>query len=180
MRKIAAGLFVSVDGVVEAPDTWTGAYFSPEIEQLIGSMMADGDTLLLGRVTYQGFADSFAGASGGMADRMNNFQKVVVSTTLDKAEWQNSTLISGNVADEITKLKQRPGRNINMSGSGTLVTWLLRKGLLDQLDLLLFPVVVGHGKRLFEGEGGQAGLKLAASETFSTGVVHLTYQRDDG
>ena len=179
MRKIVAGLFVSVDGVVEAPDTWTGAYFSPELEQLIGSMMADGDTLLLGRVTYQGFADSFGGASGGMADRMNNFQKVVVSTTLDKAEWQNSTLISGNVAEEITKLKQRPGRNINMSGSGTLVTWLLREGLLDQLDLLLFPVVVGHGKRLFEGEGSQAGLKLHASETFSTGVVHLTYQRAD-
>jgi dihydrofolate reductase len=180
MRKIVAGLFVSVDGVVEAPDTWTGAYFSPEVEQLIGSMMAGGDTLLLGRVTYQGFADSFAGESGGMADRMNNFQKVVVSTTLDKAEWQNSALISGNVAEEITKLKRRPGRNINMSGSGTLVTWLLREGLLDQLDLLLFPVVVGHGKRLFEGEGGQAGLKLAASETFSTGVVHLTYQRADG
>jgi dihydrofolate reductase len=179
MRKIAAGLFVSVDGVVEAPDTWTGAYFSPEIEQLIGSMMADGDTLLLGRVTYQGFADAFGGESGGMADQMNNFQKVVVSTTLDKAEWQNSTLISGNVAEEITKLKQRPGRNINMSGSGTLVTWLLREGLLDQLDLLLFPVVVGHGKRLFEGEGGQTGLKLAGSETFSTGVVHLTYQRAD-
>jgi dihydrofolate reductase len=180
MRKIVAGLFVSVDGVVEAPDTWTGAYFSPEIEQLIGSMMADGDTLLLGRVTYQGFADSFGGASGGMADRMNNFEKVVVSTTLDKAEWQNSTLISGNVAEEITKLKQGPGRNINMSGSGTLVTWLLREGLLDQLDLLLFPVVVGHGRRLFAGDGGQAGLKLAGSQTFSTGVVHLTYQRADG
>ena len=180
MRKIVAGLFVSVDGVVEAPDTWTGAYFSPELEQLIGSMMTDGDTLLLGRVTYQGFADSFGGASGGMADRMNNFQKVVVSTTLDKAEWQNSTLISGNVAEEITKLKQRPGRNINMSGSGTLVTWLLHEGLLDQLDLLLFPVVVGHGKRLFAGEGGQTGLKLTGSQTFSTGVVHLTYQRADG
>ena len=180
MRKIVAGLFVSVDGVVEAPDTWTGAYFSPEIERLIGSMMADGDTLLLGRVTYQGFADSFGGASGGMADRMNNFEKVVVSTTLDKAEWQNSTLISGNVAEEITKLKQGPGRNINMSGSGTLVTWLLREGLLDQLDLLQFPVVVGRGRRLFEGEGGQAGLTLAGSQTFSTGVVHLTYQRAGG
>jgi dihydrofolate reductase len=115
-----------------------------------------------------------------MADRMNSFPKVVVSTTLDRADWQNSTLISGNVTEEIIKLKQRPGRNINMSGSGTLVTWLLREGLLDQLDLLLFPVVVGHGKRLFAGDGGQAGLKLAGSQTFSTGVVHLTYQRADG
>jgi len=180
MRKIVAGLFVSVDGVVEAPDTWTGPYFTPEIGQLIESMMDDGDTLLLGRVTYQGFADAFGGQAGGMADRMNGFPKVVVSTTLDRAKWQNSTLISGNVAEEISQLKQRSGRNITMSGSGTLVSWLLREGLLDQLDLLLFPVVVGHGKRLFEGEGGQAGLKLAASETFSTGVVHLTYQRADG
>src|SRR5215468_12142827 len=180
MRKIVAGLFVSVDGVVEAPDVWTGPYFSLEVGQLIESMMADGDTLLLGRVTYQGFADSFGGQAGGMADRMNNFDKVFVSTTLDKAEWQNSTLISGNVAEEITRLKQRPGRNINMSGSGTLVDWLLRQGLLDEFHLLQFPVVVGPGKRLFEGEGGQAGLKLAGSQTFSTGVVHLIYQRAGG
>jgi dihydrofolate reductase len=115
-----------------------------------------------------------------VADRMNNFPKVVVSATLDRADWQNSTLIAANVAEEITKLKQQPGRNINMSGSGTLVTWLLREGLLDQLDLLLFPVVVGHGKRLFAGEGGQTGLELTGSQTFSTGVVHLTYQRADG
>ena len=85
--------------------------------------MDDGDTLLLGRVTYQGFATAFGGQAGGMADRMNNFPKVVVSTTLDRADWQNSTLISGNVAKEIGQLKQRPGgRNINMSGSGTLVS----------------------------------------------------------
>jgi len=180
MRKIAAGLFVSVDGVVEAPDIWTGPYFSPELGQLIESMMDDGDTLLLGRVTYQGFAAAFGGQAGGVADRMNNFPKVVVSTTLDRADWQNSTLIGANVAEEINKLKQQPGRNINMSGSGTLVTWLLHEGLLDQLDLLLFPVVVGHGKRLFAGEGGQTGLKLTGSQTFSTGVVHLTYQRADG
>ena len=113
-------------------------------------------------------------------DRMNGFPKVVVSTTLDRAKWQNSTLISGNVAEEISQLKQRPGRNINMSGSGTLVSWLLREGLLDQLDLLQFPVVVGRGKRLFEGEGGQAGLTLAGSQTFSSGVVHLSYQRAGG
>ena len=180
MRKIVAGLFVSVDGVVEAPDVWTGPYFSPEVGQLIESMMADGDTLLLGRVTYQGFADSFGGQTGGMADRMNNFDKVVVSTTLDKAEWQNSTLISGNVAEEITRLKQRPGRNINMSGSGTLVDWLLRQGLLDEFHLIQFPVVVGHGKRLFGTEGAQVGLKLAASEAFSTGALHLTYQTAGG
>jgi dihydrofolate reductase len=175
MRKIVAGLYVSANGVIEAPETFTGPYFGPEVGQVVGSLIAGGDTLLLGRVTYQGFAAAFGGQSGGMADTMNGFPKVVVSTTLDKAEWQNSALISGDVAAEITKLKQQPGRNINVSGSGTLVSWLLRKGLLDQLDLLMFPVVVGHGKRLFEGEGDQAGLTLAGSEALASGVVHLTY-----
>src|SRR5262249_61650360 len=98
MRKIVAGLFVSVDGVVEAPDVWTGPYFGPEVGQLIESMMADGDTLLLGRVTYQGFADSFGGQTGGMADPLNNFDKGGVSTTLDKAEGRESTLITHKVA----------------------------------------------------------------------------------
>ena len=174
MRKIVAGLYVSVDGVVEAPDAWTGPYFSPEVGQLVGSLIAEGDTLLLGRVTYQGFAAAFGGQTGGMADTMNSFPKVVVSTTLDRADWQNSTLISTNIAGEITKLKQQPGRNINVSGSGTLVDWLMRQGLLDRLDLLVFPVVVGHGKRLF-GDGSQVPMSLAASEAFSSGVVHLTY-----
>lgn len=180
MRKIVAGLYVSVDGVVEAPDTWTGPYFSPEVGQVVGSLIAGGDTLLLGRVTYQGFAAAFGGQSGGMADTMNSFPKVVVSTTLDRADWQNSTLISGGVAAKITKLKQQPGRNINVSGSGTLVSWLLRQGLLDQLDLLMFPVVVGHGKRLVGADGNQVGLTLAASEAFSSGVVHLTYHPASG
>jgi len=180
MRKIVAGLYVSVDGVVEAPDAWTGPYFSPEIGQVVGSLIAGGDTLLLGRVTYQGFAAAFGGQSGGMADTMNSFPKVVVSTTLDRAEWQNSTLISGDAAAEITKLKQQPGRNINVSGSGTLVSWLLRQGLLDQLDLLMFPVVVGHGQRLFGDGGSQVPMRLAASQAFASGVVHLTYHPAGG
>ena len=180
MRKIVAGLFMSVDGVVDAPDAWTGPYFSPEVGQLVGSLIAGGDTLLLGRVTYQGFAAAFRGQAGGMADTMNGFPKVVVSTTLDKAEWQNSALISGDVAAEITKLKQQPGRNINVSGSGTLVSWLLRQGLLDQLDLLMFPVVVGHGQRLFGDGGSQVPMRLAASQAFASGVVHLTYHPAGG
>jgi len=180
MRKIVAGLYISVDSVVEAPDRWTGPYFNDEVGQTVGSLIAAGDTLLLGRVTYEGFAEAFGGESGGMADTMNNFPKVVVSSTLDKAEWENSTLIKGNVAEEITKLKQQPGRNINMSGSGTLVTWLLRQGLLDQLDLIVFPVVLGSGKRLFEDGDKQIALSLAGSRVFSNGVLHLTYQRNGG
>jgi dihydrofolate reductase len=178
MRKIVAGLFISLDGVVESPDKWTGPYFSEDVGQVVGSLIAGGDTLLLGRVTYEGFAASFGGDTSGdpMAATMNNFPKVVVSTTLDKAEWQNSALINTDVASQIARLKQQPGRNINMSGSGTLVTWLLRQGLLDQLDLLVFPVVQGQGKRLFPGEGDQIPLKLVSSSALSSGVLHVSYE----
>jgi dihydrofolate reductase len=180
MRKIVAGLFVSVDGVVEAPETWTGPYFSPQVGQHIGSLMAEGDTMLLGRVTYQTFAASFAGnTSDPMAAQMNATPKVVVSTTLDQPDWENSTLIRGAAAD-IIRLKQQPGKNINISGSATLVTSLLRQGLLDELDLMVFPVVVGHGKRLFDRDGGggegSTGLTLAACEAFPAGVAHLAYR----
>ena len=175
MRKIVAGLFMSLDGVVEAPNEWVGPYFDEEVGQTVGSLMAAMDTLLLGRVTYEGFAAAFAGQSGGDADLMNSRPKIVVSTTLDKAEWQNSTLLKDNVAKEITALKQQPGQSIGMSGSATLVRWLLREGLLDELVLLVFPLVVGRGQRLFEDGGDQMPLTLVNSQTFGTGVLSLTY-----
>ena len=175
MRKIVAGMMVSVDGVVEAPETWTGPYFTPELGQHVGSLIAAGDTLLLGRVTYQTFAAAFAGNTGDpMAAQMNATPKVVVSTTLDRADWENSTLIRGT-AEEISRLKEQPGKNINVSGSATLVAWLLRQGLLDVLDLLVFPVVAGHGKRLFGDDGDPAALTLASCEAFPAGVAHLAY-----
>src|SRR5207248_7737915 len=114
-------------------------------------------------------AEAFGGGAGGdpMAAVMNNFPKVVVSTTLDKADWQNSTLVNHDIANEIVKLKQQPGRNINMSGSNTLLRWLLDQGLLDELHLLVFPVVVRSGKRLLEGEGEPATMNLAESRAYS-------------
>ena len=175
MRQIAAGLFVSLDGVVEAPEKWTGPYFNDQVGQAVGALMAGNDTMLLGRVTYEGFAAAFGGQSGGMADQMNSTPKYVVSRTLTTADWQNSTLINVDVAARISELKQQPGRNIGMSGSSDLVNWLLRHGLLDRLDLLVFPVVLGSGKRLFSKPDGQVPLALASSEAFGTGVVHLTY-----
>jgi dihydrofolate reductase len=175
MRKIVAGLFMSLDGVVEAPETWTGPYFNNEIGQEIGAVMAGGDTMLLGRKTYQTFAASFAGQTGGMADQMNDTPKLVVSATLDTADWQNSTLITGDVVGELGRLKQQPGKNINISGSITLIRSLLRDGLLDELRLQLFPVVVGGGMRLFDNPGEQLSLTLADSRPFATGVVNLVY-----
>lgn len=178
MRKTVAGLFVSVDGVVEAPEKWTGPYFGPRVGGVVGSLIAGGDTLLLGRLTYETFAASFAGDTSGdpMAAQMNAFEKVVVSTTLEKAQWQNTTLVSGDVEAAVTELKQREGRNVNLSGSATLVAWLLRHGLLDELHLLVFPVVVGEGRRLFEGGGSPVPLTLAAHEELDSGVLHLEYR----
>jgi dihydrofolate reductase len=166
---------VSLDGVVEAPETWTGPYFDPELGEEVGSTMAQADTMLLGRKTYETFAASFAGQSGGMADAMNNTPKLVASTTLEDVTWQNSTLIKGDLATELNRLKQQNGKNINISGSGTLIRSLLRDGLLDELRLLLFPVVVGAGARLFEGYAERVGLSLADSQTFRSGVVNLIY-----
>jgi dihydrofolate reductase len=176
MRKVVAGLFVSLDGVIDAPEAWTGPYFSPEIGQEIGTVMAQGDTMLLGRKTYETFAASFAGQTGGMADGMNNTPKLVASRTLEEVIWQNSTLIEGDLAEELRRLKQQDGKNINISGSVTLIRSLLHDGLLDELRLQLFPVVVGSGARLFQGYDGQLGLTLADSQTFETGVVNLIYR----
>ena len=125
-------------------------------------------------MTYETFAASFAGQKGGIADAMNNMPKVVVSKTLAKAEWQNSVLIKGT--DELSKLKQQQGRNIGVSGSPTLVRALIREGLLDQLQLMIFPIVLGSGKRLFAEDGNQVQLKLADSRATKTGVLLVRYE----
>lgn len=179
MRKVTAGLFVSLDGVVESPEKWHFPYFNDEMGEAVEAAIAASDAMLLGRVTYQEFAAYWPGVSSEdepFATHMNNTPKYVVSKTLDKAEWNNSTLISGNVAEEITKLKQQSGKNIGITGSATLVQSLLQDDLLDELGLMIHPVVVGSGKRLFQEGGGPKGLKLVDSMTFSTGVVSLTYQ----
>jgi len=179
MRKVTAGLFVSLDGVVESPEKWHFPYFNDEMGEAVEAAISASDAMLLGRVTYQEFAAYWPGVSSEdepFATHMNNTPKYVVSKTLDKAEWNNSTLISGNVAEEITKLKQQPGKNIGITGSATLVRSLLQDDPLDELGLMIHPVVVGSGKRLFQEGGGPKGLKLVDSMTFSTGVVSLTYQ----
>ncbi len=177
MRKIVAGLFVSLDGVIESPDKWSMQYFNEELGQTVGELMAASDTLLLGRKTYEEFAAAFANDTSGSPDAamMNGFQKVVVSNTLTQADWQNSTVLNGDAAEGVARLKQQPGGTIGMSGSNTLLRSLLRQGLVDELHLLVVPVVVGSGKRLVEGEGEQLPLKLTASNTLSNGVLHLTY-----
>jgi dihydrofolate reductase len=178
MRKIVAGLFISLDGVVEGANEWMGPWFNPELGQVIGSLMGAQDAMLLGRVTYQEFAGHWPQQTGEMADTMNGTAKYVVSGTLPSADWQNSTLIpAASAFAEVAELKQRPGQNIGMTGSATLVSSLLREGLLDELHLFVFPLVVGSGKRLFGIPGERLPLKLLGSATFQTGAVHLTYTK---
>ena len=168
MRKIVAGLFITLDGVVEIPEEWMGPYFTPELGQVIGSMMAAQDAMLLGRVTYEMFAAHWPNQTGDMADTMNTTPKYVVSGTLESAGWQNTTLIpAAGAFGEIAGLKQQPGQNIGMTGSGTLVSSLLREGLLDELHLFVFPVVLGSGKRLFATPGDKLPLRLIDSATWS-------------
>lgn len=178
MRKIVAGLFITLDGVVESPDQWQFPYFNDELGQAVTAQMDAADTMLLGRQTYQEFASFWpdAPADDPFTARMNTTPKFVVSTTLDTVAWQNSTLIKGNVAEELTRLKQQPGTNIGVTGSATLIRSLLRDNLLDELNLLIHPVVVGSGKRLFPDGSDPAALKLVDAQTFSTGVLSLTYR----
>lgn len=182
MRKIVAGSFMSMDGVVESPDKWTFPYFNDEVAREIASQQTSSDTLLLGRVTYEEFADYWPRQAGGgdaMAEYMNNAPKLVVSTTLGEVDWHNSALIEGDMARELAKLKQQSGKDISVIGSPTLVRSLLREHLLDELRLLVNPVVIGTGKRLFDDWTEQMPMKLLDSRALATGVVALVYARDD-
>ena len=174
MRKIIVTEFLSLDGVMEEP-AWTAPYWNDAIAKFKGDEQDTSDTLLLGRVTYQGFAAAWPKSEDEGADYMNNIPKYVVSTTLDKAEWNNSTIISSNVVKEITQLKQQNGQDLLVYGSATLVQTLMQHDLVDRYRLLVYPVVVGKGKRLFQ-EGTPATLKLLESQSFSSGVVALVYE----
>lgn len=178
MRNVIASELISLDGVIESPEEWASSYSNDEMEEVNAAGMAASDALLLGRVTYEGLAAYWPNQPGGdpMVDHINSVQKFVVSTTLEEVEWNNSTLINGNVTKEITELKQQSGKNITILGSGVLVRSLLRDRLLDELRLMVHPVVMGNGKRLFEDMSDQKALELVDSKTFDTGVVSLTYR----
>lgn len=180
MRKIVAALFISLDGVVESPDQWHFPYFNDEMGAAIGSAMNEADALMMGRVNYLEWAAYWPSQTedNEFAALMNNRTKYVVSNTLDTLTWSNSTLISGDIVAEITRLKQQPGKDIAISGSGTLVQSLLHLNLLDELRLMIHPVIVGSGKRLFTESDQHKALKLVDAQTFSTGVVYATYQPD--
>jgi dihydrofolate reductase len=178
MRKITAGLFISLDGVVEAPETWHFPYFDDDMAAVVGGLAESGDTMLLGRKTYQMFAGYWPEQGNDVegAAMMNDTPKLVVSSTLDSVdEWQNSTLLAGDPTETLPALKDQPGRNLNVVGSITLVRSLLRAKVLDELHLLIHPIAVGHGERLFD-EGEPIPLELVSSTAFGSGVLHTVYR----
>jgi dihydrofolate reductase len=178
VRKVVAVELMSVDGVMESPEEWAFSCSDDEMEEANTSGMATSDALLLGRVTYEGLAAFWPHQPGGtpMVDYINSVAKYVISTTLGEVGWNNSTLIQGNVAEEIAELKRWPGKDITILGSGALVRSLLKDGLLDELRLMVHPVVLGYGKHLFEDGDDRKPSELIDSRTFGTGVIYLTYR----
>ncbi len=177
MRKLIVWDWLSLDGVMEAPETWLGPYQSPDVAEYSKAQALAGGGILLGRVTYEGFA-AYWPSQANDEFGINSAPKYVVSSTLHKAEWNNSTLIKKNVEKEIARLKQQPGGHIAILGSATLLQSLMRTDLIDEIQLLVCPVVLGVGKRLFKEGSAKKALTLVETRTFSSGVVMLTYQPD--
>ena len=187
MRRIIVSEFITLDGVMEDPGgaekTRGGGWAfqferGPEGDKFkLEETMAAG-ALLLGRVTYEGFAAAWPSRTGEFADKMNSMPKYVVSTALAKPAWNNSTVIRSNVVEEITRLKASPGGDMLVAGSGQLVQMLMRHGLVDELRLMVYPVILGGGKRLFQDGLEKLALRLEQAKPVGGGVLTLVYQVD--
>lgn len=176
MRKIAAGLFMSLDGVVAGPSEWGYPYFDDEVLGAISAGVTQADAILLGRHTYLEFAELWPDRKGPMAEFLNNTPKHIVSSTLETLEWGPASLVTGDVAEKIAELKRQPGKNIQIPGSPTLVQATLRYGLLDELTLMIAPIVVASGVCLFDEMTNSVGLELADSRALGSGVLSVTYR----
>jgi dihydrofolate reductase len=174
MRKVKLATYVSVDGVVENP-AWTSPFWSDDLAKLQSDYLFASDALLLGRVTYEGFAAAWPTmeGTGEFGEKMNSMPKFVASTTLEKGEW-NATIITGDLAAKVGELKEEPGKDLLIYGSGDLVDELTRHGLIDEYRLMVHPVIVGTGKRLFNGDTTTA-LRLVDTTVTAAGVVVATY-----
>jgi dihydrofolate reductase len=177
VRKIVAGLFSTLDGVIEAPEKWNPPYYDDELNRAVMPVLAAAGTHLYGRRSYELFRAVFTGpAAPPHANLMTAARKAVVtSRPLGDPGWGPTTVITGDVAAALTTLKQQPGGAITVGASGTLVRFLLQAGLLDELTLFVHPVLAGAGRHLFEDGGGQVPLTLLESRTHGNGVVALRY-----
>jgi dihydrofolate reductase len=189
MSRVVVSEFVSLDGIMEDPGGaegfehggWTFQYDrGPEGNKFKLDELSAADALLLGRVTYQGFAKAWPSITDeeGFADKMNSMRKYVVSTSMkdDEATWNNTTVIRSDVAAEVNRLKAQPGGDLLVAGSARLCHTLLEHGLVDEYRLMLFPIVLGSGKRLFADPGATAKLVLTDARQAGSGIMLLTYQ----
>ncbi|NJC95124.1 MAG: pyrimidine reductase [Anaerolineales bacterium] len=179
MRELIVREFITLDGVIESPETWQFPYLSEDVAEQIQKDVHSAESMLLGRATYEIFAASWPLRTRnefGVADKLNSEPKYIVTSSLDTVMWNNSRLIKGNIEMEIRKLKQQPGGAIQIVGSAMLVQTLMNICLIDELQLMVHPVVVGHGKRLFDDGITSSGLNLIEAKTFSSGVVLLRYK----
>jgi dihydrofolate reductase len=177
MRRIIATEYVTLDGVMDEPGVWSGPFFNDQAIKFKFDELFGSDALLLGRVTYEGFAKAWPTmeGTGDFGERMNGMPKYVVSTTLQNPEWTNSHVISANVVEEISRLKEEPGRDLLLAGSGKLLHTLMEHDLVDEYRLLLHPIVMGSGKKLFENETHMKTLRLVETKPLTSGIVILTY-----
>jgi dihydrofolate reductase len=181
-RRIVWSEYVSLDGVVDEPGQWSIPYFSDDLAKYKYDELFASDALLLGRITYEAFAAAWPTmeeAEGDFAVRMNTLPKYVASTTLENAGWNNSTIIRENVPEEVARLKRQSGQDILVGGSGALAQTLIEHDLIDEIRMLVHPIAVGAGKRLFEGANDAIALTLVDTQSFDSGVVALTYRPDD-
>ncbi|MFC5700373.1 dihydrofolate reductase family protein [Cohnella faecalis] len=178
MRKLVAGLFITLDGIVDSPANSPKKWSNAEMAERIAAGVAQADTVLLGPRTYRLLAQFWQHQSDDipMACFLNRSRKYVVSHTPDNLEWQPATLIQGNLAEEVAKLKEQPGKNIQIPGSPRLVRSLLRLGMLDELNLNICPVVAGTGLRLFDDLDSPLPLQLVDARTYTNGVLGVSYR----
>jgi dihydrofolate reductase len=178
MRKLIVSNLVSLDGFFEGPNKELDWFVvDEEFLEYAKDLLRSVDTLLFGRATYQHMANDWPSAPADeIADPMNNLPKIVLSTTLQKVEWMNSRLVRNNFGEEISKLKQQPGKDMVILGSADLASYFLRLGLIDEYRIILNPVLIGSGSPLFKGMKERLKLKLAGMKSFGSGVVVLYYQ----
>jgi len=176
MKRIIVTEFLTLDGVMEAPEKWVPPYFTDEMHLFKLDEMEDMD-LLLGGTTYRIFAESWPSRTGPLAEKMNGAQKHVVSSDPENLTWNNSHRIQGDVVGTIAALKQMSDRNLLVAGSGTLAQTLIEGDLVDEYRLMILPIVLGTGKRFFKHEGVASTLNLAHVKEYASGAVLLTYER---
>ena len=186
MRKVILSNMVTLDGFFEGPNKELDWHIvDEEFNQYANDLLSNVDALLFGRVTYQLMADYWPAAATNpstsksdleIADKMNNLPKIVFSKTLQEVKWNNSRLVKENIAEEISKMKQQPGKDMVIFGSGSIVSTFMQHGLIDEYRIIVNPVVLGNGKPLFKGINDKQNLKLLKTKVFGSGIVILFYE----